>query len=335
MIRTIFSILMLSFPRRRESSIINFFPASRLRTLKGTNGNDEEKAFFKGLKLITLLLLIISSLPAALPAQASEPKSLTDAQLAGVTGQSGITIYTDGTARITASVLKISDTDSSPVKWLELKNVVVDDGIGGYFSFATPLDYLSTTVVDEPVTLDVGAHATTGQTLVALRDSTHVSPRWYSVGEVVFCDQSLGSLNLDALSLGPTVYRMGAHIDGTSGVDFDYTLSAYAKAFRYTYNASSEALRLSGIRLAGSASGAAEDPSTWSFSGVFRIGDIDGGNPAKIDVGTDTSTGETSLVLSLPMQGSLRVENVTFGDKNFGPIAIDGITVHRMSVSIR
>ena len=290
---------------------------------------------------IAVLIFMASLLPAALPICAAERKILTDAQLAGVTGQSGVTIYTDGTARITASLLKISDTDSFPVKWLEFRNFVVDDGLGGYFSFSTPLDYLSETIVDEPVTFDVGTSAATGQTLMTVRDSTHVSPRWYSVGELVFCDQSLGSLNLDELSSGPSVYRMGAHIDGTPGIDFDYATRVYAQAFRYTYNTVGGSLALTGIHLAGAANGSADDPSnpsTWSFTGTnntFRIGDIENGNPAKIDVYTDTGTGVTTLELNLPMQGSLRVQNVTFGGADFGPIAIDGINVHRLSVSIR
>jgi len=35
----------------------------------------------------------------------------------------------------------------------------------------------------------------------------------------------------------------------------------------------------------------------------------------------------------VPIQGSLRVENVNFGGNDFGPIAIDGINAHRMSLS--
>jgi hypothetical protein len=34
------------------------------------------------------------------------------------------------------------------------------------------------------------------------------------------------------------------------------------------------------------------------------------------------------------MQGTLRVEDVNFGGNDFGPIAIDGIQVHRLVVKI-
>jgi hypothetical protein len=35
------------------------------------------------------------------------------------------------------------------------------------------------------------------------------------------------------------------------------------------------------------------------------------------------------------MEGILLVENVTFGGNNFGPVAMDGIRVHRLSFEIR
>ena len=139
--------------------------------------------------------------------------------------------------------------------------------------------------------------------------------------------------------------RFGAHANGTSGVDFDYSTIVYAQAFRYTYTKTpvlpdtTGTLALTGIHLMGAATGTADDPSnpaTWEFTGtnnVFRIGNIDTGNPAKIDVGTD-ALGVTSLFFTLPMQGSLRVESVTFGGNNFGPIAIDGINVHHLNVKI-
>jgi len=38
---------------------------------------------------------------------------------------------------------------------------------------------------------------------------------------------------------------------------------------------------------------------------------------------------------NLPMEGSPLVENVTFGGNNFGPVAMDGIRVHRLSFEIR
>ncbi len=342
----------------------NFILISGTRRASAGRRSADPRYFYRKVLLtslvvfVTVILFLLAALLAARTSGAAGPVDLTDAELAGVTGQAGISIMAIGSERITASIMKFSDTDSTPHHWLEFRDFAVDDGNGGYFRFDTPLSFSADplAVTADPITFDVGTNAA-GQTLVAYRETSHVSPRWYHVEDFVFCDQSLGSLHLDALSMGPSLQRYGAHADGTSGIDFDYRTRAFAQALRYTYNTLPETLTLTGIHLAGAANGAGDDPAnpaTWAFTGadnVFRIGstntgtstwattpggDIDAGNnPAKIDVGTDTATGVTSLVLSLPMQGSLRVENVTFGGNNFGPIAIDGIRVHRLSIELR
>lgn len=283
---------------------------------------------------IAVFLFILAALLSATPSQAAQPVALTEAEMADVTGQAGISIYTSVATRFTSSVIRYSDTDSTPNNWIEFQNVTVDDGSGGYYLIESPS-------LDEPNTIDIGTNDA-GRTIVSFKDYNRVSPRWYHVEDFVFCGQSLGSLHLDALSAGPSLWHYGAHADGTGGgFDFDYTMRAYAPAFRYTYNTTPETLTLSGIHLAGAANGAGDDPtdpSTWAFTGadnVFRIGDIDNSDPAKVDVVTNTSTGVTSLFLNLPMQGSLRVENVAFGGNNFGPIAIDGIQAHRLTIEIR
>jgi hypothetical protein len=40
------------------------------------------------------------------------------------------------------------------------------------------------------------------------------------------------------------------------------------------------------------------------------------------------------MQLKLPMEGSLRVEDVKFGGSDFGPLALDGIEVHRLAIQI-
>jgi len=294
------------------------------------------KTFFVSKNSIILFVFALSLFLTAgvVYAQMSE---LSDKDLSRITGQSGVSIMMDGLAKVQYDVIKFSDTEATP-NWIEFRNVTVGNGAGGAYSFAT---YWNPTQGElEPNTLDV-ATTGSGQTLVVSKDTSQINPRWYGVGDFIFCNQSLGSLNLDAVSIGPTIQRYGAHADGTSGIDFDYATRAYTQAFRFTYNTVPETLTFSGIHLVGSATGSSDnpaDPATWSFTGAgnfFRIGDIDNGNPAKIDVSMDTATGETSLVLNVPMEGSLRVENVAFGGNNFGPIAIDGIKVHRLTLSIR
>ncbi|MHB8137443.1 MAG: DUF6160 family protein [Smithellaceae bacterium] len=289
---------------------------------------------------VTVLLFILAAILSAVPSEAAGPVNLSDSELAGVTGQAGISVNVETKSRVDILEYSFSDTPDLEIDrhWIKFKHITVDDGAGGHYIAATttdgPYDPTNLNRID-PIRLDVGTNDA-GRTLVSVYDSSHVLPRWYAIEDFEFVDLSLGSINLDALSMGPSLYRAGAHADGTGGgFDFDYSTRITAQALRFTYNTALETLALSGIHLAGSATGAPEDPATWSFTGNFKIGDIDGGNPAKFDVvtNTDDAPGVTSLVVNVPMQGSLRVENVNFGGDNFGPIAIDGINVHRMSIS--
>ncbi len=285
--------------------------------------------------LAAVLLLLVAAIISAVPARADQPANLSDAELAGVTGQAGISINVETKSRVEIVEYNISDTPDPGFDqhWIKFKHITIDDGTGwhptnkGYYTAATTLD--------DPIKLDIGTNDA-GRTLVSFYDPSHVLPRWYGIEDVEFDGLSIGSFNIDALSIGPSLYRSGAHADSTGGgYDFDYSTRITAQAIRFTYNTVPEALTLSGIHLAGSASGAENDPATWSFTGNFKIGDIDAGTPAKVDVVTnsDDAPGVTSLVLNVPIQGSVRVENVNFGGNDFGPIAIDGINAHRMSLS--
>ncbi|MDD3259809.1 MAG: hypothetical protein PHN97_10210 [Smithellaceae bacterium] len=160
------------------------------------------------------------------------------------------------------------------------------------------------------------------------------------LGEFHLQNQPLGSLDVDALRAGPSLHRFWAPTTG-QGVRFDSRTAVSAEAFTYTYNTTPAALSFTGIHIAGAATGGSDDPatpSTWEFGGVsnvFKIGSIGDvyNTPATMDVATD-SGGVTSVYMSLPAAGSIRVAEVNFGGNNFGPIAIDGIQFHRLNVKI-
>lgn len=162
----------------------------------------------------------------------------------------------------------------------------------------------------------------------------------YQAGPVIVQNQPVGSIKLDALREGPSVYRLWAHAG--QGISFDYTTTISADALTYAYNTTaSGVLKFSNIHIAGSATGTSDDPSdpsTWEFGGTsnfFKIGTIGDvyNTPATIDVATDT-TSKTSVYLNLPMAGTIRVGQIDFGGQNFGPIAIDGIQIHRLNLKI-
>ena len=367
------------------------------------------KATFAVLGHGAILCVFIMSLCLTPGLAQARMSQLSDEVLRGISGQSGMSIVLDGAIQIHFDLLKFSDTQTTP-NWIELYNVNVDNGAGGPFSFATLGADVDNPSVFQPNTIDVWTDSS-GVTRVQMVDTSHMNPRWYSVGSLVLnaydikdysaplatavttylasnpdpglsaayfanpsnpslwdsndflildalndinidplivkyqasvnhtnTSQSLGSINLDALRQGPSVYRLWAH--AASGISFDYTTAISASALTYTYNTAPTALSLTGIHIVGSATGGSDDPAnpaTWVFGGTsnfFKIGTIgDASNtPATVDVGTEGT--ETSISLNLPMAGTVRVENVTFGGQSFGPIAIDGIQVHRLNVKI-
>lgn len=292
--------------------------------------------------MVMLVLALAFLAPAVLHAQMSE---VSDEELSSISAQAGINAnYGDFGVNITTDSIRYSDTDTG--SWIELNNFAIS-GPGGYFLLDCPVDY--------PMTVDVGSGPTTDgytRTLVQYQLSDHINPRTWTVGNLVFCNQDLGSLTFDTSTVEPSIYRVASHLDaGTSGIDFEYLTKWRTQDFTYAYStaATGNTLQLTGLNLAETVTGdPTSDPATWVYNGTFRIGDIVGGNidvdddasnaalpnPATIDIATDTSTTptNTSVYLNLPMKGSIRVANVNLGGTDFGPIAIDGITAHRFGV---
>jgi hypothetical protein len=279
-------------------------------------------------KLIHLLLagtftvLLGSLMPTSSDAKM---RALGDAQLEAVTAQSGITIWMDVAIQYTSDSLRISDTDSDPADWIELQGVTITNGTDDYFSVKTPWN--------DPVIIDV-ATSDTGQPLVVTEFSTHVEPRYYHADALVFCSQDIGRLDIDNVIQQPSTFRLGAPTDGSQSALWDLATQIDIDSFKYTYNEANQTFALTGIHLAGTATGDPTDPTLWAFDGQFTIGDLDNDTPAAFDVGTDADTGLTVVAMSLPMQGTLRIEDIDFGGQSFGPAAIDGLQVHRLSVGL-
>lgn len=250
----------------------------------------------------------------------AEMREMNDDHLGRVTAQAGLTIFTDLKVTYDADIIKISDSDLTD--WIEFQGFSVHDGSDEAFSINTP--------DESPITFDVGTLAS-GQTVAQTFSSLRAEPRYYSIDSLVFCDTALGSIDIDHVVQAPSTLMVGAHADGSTGIDLSYATAIDIDAFQYTYN-DAVSFSLSGIHLYGSATGNAEDPATWEFSGQFQIGNLET-DPATIDIATDASD-QTTMEIGLPMQGTLRIENIQFGDISLGPCTIDGLTVHRMSLSI-
>jgi hypothetical protein len=116
-------------------------------------------------------------------------------------------------------------------------------------------------------------------------------------------------------------------------VEFEYQVNTAIGSAIYNYN-TTNALAFTGIHFFGTTVvGAPENPSTWtSYPGVFQIGDIAGGNPAQMNIGSTADGSSTAMQFQLPMAGSIRVGDVNFGGADFGPLALDGLNVHRLTI---
>jgi len=277
---------------------------------------------------IVIFLLSIAN-PAASKAQLNE---VSEFELAQISAQSGIT-YVIGDSRLLISTnsYKFSDTDSTPHNWIEFNNITVDDGSGGYFSMDTPETY------EDFNRMDV-ATDDSGLTAVFMNLSLNVEPRTYTVGNFVFCNQDIGSLRLESLRTSPSnAFIVSARNDGSSGINFEYQTELMLDSARFIYNTSPASLSLNGFHLSQTAGGDPADPSSWTYSGKFKLGDWAGSNPATIDVATidyTDGTKATSVFYNIPMSGSMRVQSVDFGGNNFGPCAIDGIKVHHLGIQM-
>jgi hypothetical protein len=255
----------------------------------------------------------------------SEMQVMDEGELSNVSAQAGITIISDVQATVSFDTIDISDSGTDTDRnWIQLIGVSIHDGEDGPFTIQSP--------VDTPSVTDVVTDAD-GWSYMSIFDSSYTQPRTYSIESIVFCDQAIGSLDIENVIRQPSTLRLGAHADGTTGMAWDYASQIDIDLFQYTYNDVGDTFSLDGIHLASSATGDPTDPTTWTFDGQFTIGDMDNNNPATFDIGTNAS-GETIMVMTLPMQGTLRIESIDFGGQSFGPAAIDGLQVHRLTVAL-
>ena len=279
-----------------------------------------------------ILLFLIILLPLAPDVAIGEGlAALSDADLAQVNAAGGFSIAPVDVALFwRADRLTYTDTDSG--QSLVLNNVTVHDGQGGPFTLSSG---------NSPLTIDVFTVAdptspVVGKSLIGIEAPDWHQQLYFSVENLVFAGQELGRLDLGIIDQPSFHWYFSGH---GSGVDAEIGTQSNIDAFRYTYNTASEAFEVGGIHLAESVTGDPTQPSAWNFDGQFRIGDMLGGNPATMDIVTDEppeTPGEArlSLRLNLPASGTVRVENVSLGNENFGPCALDGIKVHRLQLDI-
>ena len=267
----------------------------------------------------------------------AEKQVVGDAELATIAGGLDIAFsISDSDILITSDSFKI--TDSGGVNALEFVGIKIDDGLGGGFSLDTSPGV--------PGHLDVVkdyTHPENDYLLFEVPELSSDNAPHISVDQVFFAGAEIGSLYLDKIVLYGARFRLRLlpPLDGKI-LDSDLGIGVGIGEVRYVYNTDDDALAFKNVRLAQSATGAPETPADWAFSGLFRIGDIEGLftnppspiNPITVEIHITDSPDNPYMILNLPMTGALRAERVKFHDRDFGPIAIDGIVAHTLKVRI-
>lgn len=290
------------------------------------------------------LILIITSL-IFLPVQGFCLAPLKPGQMKAATAQAGIDIaITDvDTEFYFTHVTFLNPDDTSQSQYIAFNDLHVLNHL------QTDLTDADGNVTSNHITVDVGVK---NNEVMAIIDSPGFNfTTDMTVSDIDFCGASIGSLSVEDTALSMFHLYLGPHTG--NGVDFELGLRARTTQFSYMYN-STDSLNYSGITLADSFSGTPESaPSTWSPTGVFKIGDVDGGNPATMDFAPDTTAAWSFtdsdgaaytvdntryntgyIALSLPMTGSLRIDNITFGGDDVGAFVMDGINARTFTVEI-
>jgi hypothetical protein len=267
-------------------------------------------------------IIICSNLPVC-----AQMSAMDDSSLERVCAGTGLSFSVrELTLSLTIDSQVIIDTESNTQ--LEFKNISLHGGDAGDVFFDSGDNEMITADI---FTIDDPFSAINGQSMLAV-----IFPEWkqnlhISVENVVFAGTDIGSLDIGNIDTPHTEFYFSGH-EGSQGLDWEMDIRQNIQEARYTYNSNGDFLSVSDITLARSATGAPETPADWSFEGSFATGDINNNNPATLDIITLESNNATSLLFNLPMQGTIRAQNIHVGGQDFGPIAIDGIHVHHMQV---
>ncbi|BBO68034.1 hypothetical protein DSCA_19640 [Desulfosarcina alkanivorans] len=275
-------------------------------------------------------------LVAATATASGRMEALTENQMDDVIAQSGIGMVIDGYQfDWTADWVTIYDTDSE-------RSANPDAGtisfcplrlINGRIETDRSISWDAYTIVD-------ASHPMDGRTFTTLLAPDLDQDLSLLADNVYVCGQRIGEAGVVNFQTPEWYWTLGAH---GSGVDFQYDVNLRMDRLLLAYNPSGAAglFAVEGISITGGFADMNDfdihdsatwdiptDPSQWQRIGRFSIGDLDGGRPARLDVGA------SAIEMELPINGSIRAENLHFGAQDFGPLAIDNIRVHHLTLLI-
>lgn len=273
----------------------------------------------------------------------SQMTPLGDKDLEQITALAGISIGVVN-VRFFAYQPYISYTDTDSGNSLQLCNMTINNGQGGLLEFSVGKNDVGGDGLVSPLEIDVFQNPD-GYLMTGFQALDWEQELGLDVQEVFFCDQALGGLHAGPIEVPSWQLFLAPH----NGLDLEYDLSFHLQEFAYEYRVDdpgttedeSQSLIMSNLYLVQTfTQNSADDPAdsgTWEPQGMFQLGDLNvqgtsSYSPATIDVGVDPATNLAQVVMSLPCQGSLRIANLSVGGTSFGPIAIDNIQIHRLTI---
>ncbi|MDY6854017.1 MAG: hypothetical protein SWO11_04815 [Thermodesulfobacteriota bacterium] len=260
---------------------------------------------------------------------------LRDIELCEVAGNDGV--------HLVFSDLKVGSISPRYIEdgYVEFGNITIDNGSGGVISEIGTLS--------DPFMLDVGTKS--GWSFIDLEfpdNSASIDPLYISIENMIsngiYFGSSMGTSDTDTdiwiknivfhyLDSGLSHIYLGPHYSGNVGLSAEVALQAKIEEFLYAYNPYTtnpdSYLKISNIHLFDgflTPYNNNPDPASWpTQTGTFNIG-VFSDDLVTVDVSGGASP---LLVLSLPIQGSIRLEQIEMNYNNgadfdnFGPLLID------------
>jgi len=171
-----------------------------------------------------------------------------------------------------------------------------------------------------------------GKTWLKLKAHKWEGDLYANLGEMKWCGTQFGRWEIGRIIQYPDAHtyisghNMGLDLEISARLDIENIYYIYGNKSNGEYNNSHM------VHAAGSFSGTASNPSTWSFSGNLKIGDIANGRPATLDFGSNGTS--NMLAINLPLKGALGIESIQLGGTDFGPVLIHGMNIKTFKINI-
>lgn len=268
-----------------------------------------------------LFLVVMDTILVCNPSFSLE--TLTCDQMKTAVGQAGIdvAINSAGTEIYTGHIT-VSSPDLEPIT-----HYMTFNGIHSITTVNTGADDESADGKLNHMSIDIGTDQASNLAMLFIQSPDLNVNTDITVDSIDFCGTQIGRLTVDDFSL--TSFHLFAGPHGETGIDFELGKRTTVASLVYQYGDTSDlALKLTGITIANSFD------TDGKAIGEFRIGDISNNKPASLDITYNQARDSSYVAMNLPMEGSLRIDNITFGSTDFGAMTIDGLKAEKLYIEI-